>query len=89
MRRLLPRALADEIRLPVAHLPRRLRHGADAAELGRIHHHRPREPKAARLAHRSLLRVLDQFEINVVREPQNAADFAAEKPTVSQNSRSM
>ena len=82
---------SGEIRLPVAHLPRRFRHGADrCGNDAVIHHHRTREPQASRLAYGPPLRVFDQFEIDIVRQPQNAADdFCGRKPDRVPNSRSI
>ena len=63
-----------EIRLPVAHFPRGLGHGADGGKAGRIHHHLAGEPQAPRLAGRAALRILDPLEIDIVRQPEDAAD---------------
>ena len=79
-----------EIRLPFANYPRRFRHGADRRERGRLHHHGTREPQAPRLANGPLLRILDQFEIDIVRQPENAADdFCGRKSHGVLNSRAI
>src|SRR5215475_11209788 len=66
--------LSGEIRLPVAEVTRRRCDTADSVERIRIHHHGPRQPQAARLADRPTLGVLDQFEIDIVGEPEDAPD---------------
>ena len=43
-------------------------------ERRRVHHHRARETQASRLADRPTPRILDQFEIDVVRKAEDAAD---------------